>query len=344
MLRGLVEYVSRNCTRGWAAFEGRDIPHVYAVLDGRVIGIGRADIVRNDLEALEPPARAFVISYERLVSAEQVQAVRIHVVGQDDPLLVAEGALLDAGPVSRVFVLGAPCSGGPQMAEVLATSMSISRLQGGCIGAPFAVAAAALRGALGTEDASPRFVTRQDFVNPVIESARKAYYFSASAASFLEDDTGAGAITAAPFLAECFPDARFLYMERNGIPAVLAGLAERGGSLEEHCAGWSAAMEAWEDVRSRLPGSLAIPWEELQAHPEAVARQLATYLGCPHLARRFEESLRLCQAEQAGAQAWPTSLAAAGWSVEQQQLFRRICGAAMARHGYECPESEGPTR
>jgi hypothetical protein len=139
-------------------------------------------------------------------------------------------------------------------------------------------------------------------------------------------------IGAAPFLLECFPRAKFIFLRRNGVSNVLSRMAKFGGDFQEHCADWAAAMFRWLEVSVALPHFLEVNQEDMLDSPEEVAAEVAGYLGVP--AGGIAESLRTGALEHTGAGLHRTRLEETGWSADQKALFARDCGAAMALFGY----------
>jgi hypothetical protein len=89
-------------------------------------------------------------------------------------------------------------------------------------------------------------------------------------------------------IAECWPDARFVFLLRHpaGAVASLNASWDAGwhpgetGSLAESAAKALRYMKALEDARRALPGH-TVRYEDLTAEPEAQVRQLCEFLGLP---------------------------------------------------------------
>lgn len=87
-------------------------------------------------------------------------------------------------------------------------------------------------------------------------------------------------------IAQCWPDARFIFLLRHPAAAVASLHASwhpswhpgESGSLAEAIAKGLRYMTQVEQARQALPGS-TIRYEDLTAEPEAAARQLCDYLG-----------------------------------------------------------------
>jgi Sulfotransferase family len=91
-----------------------------------------------------------------------------------------------------------------------------------------------------------------------------------------------------PRIAECWPDARYIFLLRNpasaaaSLNAAWAGEWHPGesGSLAESIAKTLRYMTNLEEARHALPGQ-TVRYEELTAEPEAVTRRLCEFLGLP---------------------------------------------------------------
>jgi hypothetical protein len=94
-------------------------------------------------------------------------------------------------------------------------------------------------------------------------------------------------------LAECWPDARFIFLLRHPANAVVSLNAAwaagwhptESGSLDESAAKALRYMTALEEARRTLPGR-TVRYEDLTAEPEAITRQL-----CEFLKIRFEPAM-----------------------------------------------------
>jgi hypothetical protein len=153
-------------------------------------------------------------------------------------------------------------------------------------------------------------------------------------ASFLDKTPGIPMIRAVPFVAECFPGARFIYLRRNGISNVLSRIAKFGGPFDRHCADWAAAMDVWAELRTKLRHYLEVDQEAMLEQPASVARKVADYLGAPEAADGIAARFATGRREHTGAGVTHAALATTGWTEEETRIFRRICAATMQREGY----------
>ncbi len=336
---GRVETLSAEFVSGWAAVQGAGkFAHVYAMIGGEVIGLGAANMVRPDLERARHEGRldayAFILTFQRPIAAEAVASIQVFVLGQPAPLPYGKQLKIDRSPCLRLFLMGSPRSGTSQLGSTLTRVLGLPWLGEGH-GAPlFAQAADALSGDRTAENGLVRHMARENFRQIAIHAARSAYFYMHGSASFVDKTPGVKMIAAAPFLLECFPDARFIFQRRNPVANIRSRIVKFGGNFEEHCRDWAAAMSEWLRVRSLLPHYVEIQQEEMLAAPERVARVLADYIGVPESAGRICESLKTDRLEQTGAGAGKTDSQQAGWTPEQVRAFERICGPAMRAFGY----------
>jgi hypothetical protein len=336
---GRVETVSTEFVSGWASVQAaRKFAHVYAMLEGEVIGFGVASMGRPDLEKARQEGRldayAFMLAFQRRVAADSVSSIQVFVVGQPSVLPRAKQLKIDRVPVLRLFLMGSPRSGTSQLGSTLTQVLGLPWLGEGH-GAPlFASAADALTGDKAAENGLVRHLARENFRQIAVQAARSAYFYMHGSASFVDKTPGVKMIAAAPFLVECFPDSYFIFLRRNPVANIRSRIVKFGGEFEEHCRDWAAAMNEWLRVRAMLPHYVEIQQEDMLETPERVARVLADYIGVPESAERICESLKTEHLEQTGAGAGKTDTLNAGWTTEQVRAFERICGPAMRAFGY----------
>lgn len=154
---------------------------------------------------------------------------------------------------------------------------------------------------------------------------------------------GRSMIEACPSLLEIFPRATFIFCKRRGIENVLSRQNKfKGRDFETHCQGWAQTMETWLQVAPLLGQSaIAIDQSDMALKPEQVAAEIADLLklgadqrdGIAAVLRgRRLEQTRPVQDDM------PIALRDTGWSNEEQEVFRRVCGPMMAAFGYDMGE------
>jgi hypothetical protein len=336
---GRVEALSSEFVGGWAAVHPSGAPaHVYAVLGDEVIGSGTARISRPDLDKARLDgrldARAYLLVFERPVSTEAVRSIQVFVVGQAKALPHSKQLKVDRAPCLRLFVMGSPRSGTSQLGSTLTNVLGLPWLGEGHAAPLFAGAADALSGDTRAENGLIRHMARENYRDIAVQAARRAYFFMHGSASFVDKTPGVPMISAAPFLLECFPDARFIFLRRNPVANISSRLVKFGGGFEQHCRDWAAAMNEWLRVRVLLPHFAEVQQEVMRDVPQRVAEVLADYIGIPEVAGRICESLQSNRLEHTGAGAGKVDGLQAGWTQEQVRAFERICGPAMRAFGY----------
>ena len=337
---GRVEILSSDFAVGWAEAAGQELSVVFAQLDGNIIGYAEAKIERPDLlkaaaaGVLDMPGFGFLIVFRQPVPNERVKDIEVIQVGTVQPIPKAGALRTDRHPKLQVFVFGSPRSGTSELGNTIASQLKLPWL-GECHAAPFFTAAAkAIAEPLISENGITRFMAKQSYRGLVVEETKRAYFFAHGSASFIDKTPGVLMISAAPFLLECFPAAKMINIRRNGISNVLSRMAKFGGAFERHCADWAAALNEWTKVRSQLPHYLELRQEDMLSNPDLVAKHLAEYLQVPRLEDGIRESLRSGSRERTGAGLGRETLAETGWSPEQINMFRRLCGRTMEEFGY----------
>ncbi len=333
---GRVEILSSAFAAGWARLPGAGAAYVGAWLGAEMIGVAEAGGTRPDLVAAGDAggfcARSFLILFNRDVAAGLVGAVVVRNILTQEVIPAADKVRIDAGPGLQVFILGSPRSGTSELAATLATQLGLPWLGEGHAGPLLAGAADFFAGDAASGNDMVRFLADQGLRKVAVEATRGVYFASHGSVSFLDKTPGVPMIGAAPFLLECFPRAKFIFLRRNGVSNVLSRMAKFGGDFQEHCADWAAAMIRWLEVSVELPHFLEVNQEDMLDSPEEVAAEVAGYLGVP--AGGIAESLRTGALEHTGAGLHRTRLAETGWSADQKAVFARDCGAAMALFGY----------
>jgi hypothetical protein len=337
-LDGRVEIISTEFAIGWAQISGGRPAPLFASLDDRIIGMALAQHTRPDLDEAGAAggfsARTYCILFDQSVPADRLADITVCHADTRLALIRNSAFKLDPSPVRQVFVLGSPRSGTSELAATLSRLLALPWLGEGHAGPLFAGAAAILTGDAASPNDMVRYMAAQNFRNIVVERARAAYYGLHGSASFLDKTPGIPMIEAAPFLHECFPAAKFIYLRRNGISNVLSRMAKFGGVFEEHCEDWAAAINRWEEIKHRLPHFLELRQEDMLDMPEAVAARVAAYLAAPDKAAAIAASLRAGKTEQTGAGLGRMTLAETGWTEAEKAVFSRICGATMEQFGY----------
>jgi hypothetical protein len=336
---GRVEMLSSEFAMGWGAVSpAKHHASVYAMLDGEVIGFSAANISRADLDRARREgtldAYAFVIVFTSPVPAGQVQSIKVFAAGHAAELARTKTCGLDRSPPLRVFLMGSPRSGTSELGRTLSKSLALAWMGEGHAAPLFQSAATALGGDEASPNGLVRFMAQQNLRQVAVEAARRAYFYMHGSASFLDKTPGIPMILSAPFLNECFPGSRFIFLRRNPVGNVLSRMVKFGGNFESHCRDWAGAMNEWLKIRTRLPHYVEIEQEEMLANPGKIAGTVADYLGLPDQAQAIADSLKEGSMERTGAGVGKTERSQTGWTPEQLKKFDEICGPAMQVFGY----------
>jgi hypothetical protein len=339
VVKGRIEKLSNEFVIGWASVSAGNHPtHVYAMAGTEVIGFGVANISRPDLDRARQEGKmdayAFIVIFDRLVPFESLNTINVFVVGQAVMLTKSDQVKIDRSPSLRLFLMGSPRSGTSQLGLTLSKTLALPWLGEGH-GAPlFASAADALSGDINDKNGLARFMAHEHFRQIAIGAAKKAYFYLHGSASFVDKTPGVKMIGAAPFLNECFPGSRFVFLRRNPVSNVLSRMVKFGGNFESHCRDWAGAMNEWLRVRALLPHYVEIEQEDMLEAPDRVAKLLSEYIGAPECANQISQSLKEGSLERTGAGVGQSDRLRAGWTSDQVATFARICGPAMDAYGY----------
>jgi Sulfotransferase family len=334
-----VETMSTEFVMGRASVSpANKFSHVFAVLDNEVIGCSIANITRPDLDRAREEGRfnayAFVLVFDRAVPAASVQSIGVFVVGQQSMLPHATTVKLDLAPPLRLFVMGSPRSGTSELGSTLSKVFQLAWLGEGHAAPLFSNAADALTGNADDANGLVRFLAQQNFRRTAIEAANRAYFYMHNSASFVDKTPGVAMIKAAPFLNECFPNSRFIFLRRNPVANVLSRMIKFGGNFEAHCKDWAAAMNEWLKIRALLPHYLELQQEEMLETAERTAQILADYIGVPDKVDVISQSLRAGSLERTGAGIGKSKCSQTLWTPDQVRIFEKYCGPTMREFGY----------
>jgi len=339
-MRGYLEALSPAFASGWVEYQAGAPAGVLAVLGGEMLGLATADGIRSDLlwAAEQGGFRAggFSILFHRMITEAECQQVSIQVINAAAPLPRLPEIRLDSFAVRRIFIMGSPRSGTSELGNTLSNVFALPWLGELHAAHIFAEPAYRLRSNTGFGAELKHFLAERHFADAMLTQARLLYYGVHGSASFLDKTPGVPMIRSAPFLARCFPDAKFIYLRRNGIANLCSRMAKFGEHFDfrESCHDWSACLNDWARVRAHLPHFLELRQEDMQDVPDAVAASIAAYLEAPGRAQDIADSLASNALERTGAGIGRYLLEHTGWNAEQIAMFQRICGETMTKFGY----------
>ncbi|MGJ4927599.1 sulfotransferase family protein [Bradyrhizobium sp. HKCCYLS2038] len=331
--------MSQEFALGWAEDDNNAPAHIRAFLNGQIVGSTTSTIRRKDLEDIAAKggarARSFTLLYDRPLDDRDVASVEIYHGSSQTPMAKIQKLRIDRHPRLRIFILGSPRSGTSELGDTLARQLELPWLGEGHAAPLFAAAANSFTGDIDSPNGLVRFLAQQNFRQIAIDAARTAYYSVHASASFLDKTPGHPMISATPFLLECFPDAKFIFLYRNGISNVLSRMAKFGGNFETHCTDWATAMTEWLRVKQLLPHYLELRQEDMLLEPHDVAMRAAQYLGYADKADGIARSLGAGSRERTGAGIGRDTLSQTEWSAAQVSFFKRVCGPMMEHFSYQ---------
>ena len=144
-----------------------------------------------------------------------------------------------------------------------------------------------------------------------------------------------------------FPQAKFVYLFRNGLD-VVQSMTKFGSfselEFERRCRFWSDRVFRYDYLR-RHERAETVRFEQFVEDDAATFRRLLNHLALPPDAApaRFTSTTLVHPLDQPTAQADPKAeLAKRGrayeaWTDEQRATFKRVCSDAMAHLGYDVP-------
>lgn len=329
---GFVERMNRYFALGWTLSSGSK--RVIAELNGRIIGSDQAHVIREDLEGLQE-RRVFLVVFDAPVSASQVASVTIRLDDGETALSLSEHAKLDGLEACNVFVLGSPRSGTSEMASSLASLLKLAWI-GECNVLPaFNIALSYFQTDFDSSTpARHKALILEASATGLRATVNKTYYLLHESARFLDKTPGRQMIQATPLIRKLFPDAKIVYMKRNGIANVASRMKKFGGDFSEHCEDWVATINSWEEIKRFAHPYIEISQEEMMAHPDKVARLVVQYLGVPQQEEELAASLAVGRRESTGAGVGVSNLEDTSWTAQQRSLFTEICGQTMIIMGY----------
>lgn len=146
-----------------------------------------------------------------------------------------------------------------------------------------------------------------------------------------------------------YPEAKFIYIVRNGIDVVQSRTkfpAFRDQPFDHHCRFWLRAAEKFEYL-TRWPSALEVRQEDLLMRPEDVFGRIARHLDIedhPNPVEYVKTTLVHSRGDKAthtntdvrkSLMERPPSYET--WDASQRETFKRLCSDAMTKLGYEVP-------
>jgi hypothetical protein len=145
-------------------------------------------------------------------------------------------------------------------------------------------------------------------------------------------------IASVPLLAQAWPEGRFTFMKRRALENLRSRLRRFPGSnFTDNCRDWALIMRGWRTVREGVPGRfIEIDQRSMQADPGSTAGCVGRLL---ELERAEIDAFAAILERERPEMTDPSGnivadLSELGWSAEQLQVFRSLCGAEMEAYGY----------
>lgn len=158
---------------------------------------------------------------------------------------------------------------------------------------------------------------------------------------WFDKSPGVHPIETLPMVLQLFPEARVLFVYRNGISVIDSANRLWGGGRPDGfaslCIAWERTMSTWRRLRPLVADrSIEISQEQIAGAPDEVAHEIAEALGAPSFVSPIERTF----AQVRENSAFPERSVgdydhAVAWSADEKRFFSAACGAEMAAWGFE---------
>ena len=247
---------------------------------------------------------------------------------------------------SPVFIVGAPRTGSSFVCDALVRGAG---LIGGAEGHVLPLLATLAEqisgyyklmqhiGMLGISQNTIAHVNADTLTHSVTEIFNSHYHRIYGIGRWVDKTVNVEMIRSLPTLLDIFPEARVIYLTRNGLHNILSAMKYFGSDFGSACRNWTQCGEAWDIASRKLPAGCAvhIEHEDLIQRPTEVATSLAHHLSLPHDAQS-----RLLQVMVTSACAWQTATDVSirfddpHFDADRRRLFLKVCGEQMVRQRY----------
>jgi hypothetical protein len=145
-------------------------------------------------------------------------------------------------------------------------------------------------------------------------------------------------IASVPIIAQAWPNGRFIFMKRRGLENMRSRMRKFSRiDFPGSCRDWALIMSAWRTARESVPDRyLELDQRTMVDDVGSTAARVGRLLDLePAEVEAFAAVLRRERPEATSPSAnIITDLSELGWSAEQIEKFRGICGAEMDAYGY----------
>ena len=354
---GKVEVFTRRSVSGWLAVFGEpdERPRLELLLDGISVASATAGEFRQDVatKGLGDGMCQFQITLPEALTDEEADRVRLRIVGSEVLLELPRPALHRANkPVSAantmaspVFIVGSPRSGTSVLTRALTAAGYHGFEEGNLLGLSQIV-----------EQQVDWYFEANDAISPgtllgnVNQTALKVRFFAVfkevlerlnPRAPWFDKTGNPETIMMLPRIMEAWPNSRIIFARRRGIENVMSRLTkfpER--DFAYHCQDWANNMRAWRTTSEQLDQAriLEVDQRQMLETPEIVGGRLGGLLGLTDIQQGTV--IRVLRTERPqenfpGSASRTAGILESGWSREQIEIFRAICGEEMVWFGYE---------
>lgn len=145
-------------------------------------------------------------------------------------------------------------------------------------------------------------------------------------------------IASVPIIAQAWPNSRFIFMKRRGLENIRSRIRKfSAANFRGDCTDWALIMSGWRTVRDMVPDRfIEIEQRTMLNDAAATAARVGRLLDLESAeVEAFGSSLGRERPEMTDPSANTVSdLKELGWSDEQIEIFRTVCGAEMDAYGY----------
>ncbi len=166
----------------------------------------------------------------------------------------------------------------------------------------------------------------------LIEARRTGLWF--------DKTPGPDFIRCAPKLLQMYPNARFIFLIRDPISAVISCMKKFSNTFDEACDRWKECAEAWLQVKGSLPmdAFIEIKTHELSARPHECLKRISELLASHPLCIPWAEikNMRFHSIERTSMNELSVvgSLQSSGFSDAQKSIFNEKCLALAELLGF----------
>lgn len=177
-------------------------------------------------------------------------------------------------------------------------------------------------------------------VDSEIKTLWKKLVGSIHSGLWFDKTPGPELIKCAPYLADMYKTARFVYMIRDPVAAVESNRRKFGSSFESACDRWRDCAQAWIKVKALMPKNsfLEIKTHELSENYEQVQRSIVSLLS-DHSLKLNELDLSanqigIYERTSSGCLSREASTDSVDWSSEQHEYFNIHCRPLGRIYGF----------